>query len=305
MGVEPASTEPDDVATLEQAATAGDWFPLQTEGNYWLLERKADAREISVDYVDGRIAYVSGLFPGDEGRWLGWSNSKPTELYLWDDGAEVWRLFVRFGRSVGATWKINGGACSTFTAKVTSKSAKVATPAGTFKKGYTVGFTHHPSPTAKCAAPFTSLTFVEGVGLVKLASPHYVAPVLLKQANVNGKAIGGGAELVTLAELEADPKAYDGKTITIVGEPAAGPMFCTKMACLNSNPCCNSCSAQFLLSGALRLTGSELGCSGNECAVACKPFAQSGNGTYAVTGVFSYGEYGSELAVQSYSAELP
>ncbi len=299
MGVEPATTEPDDVATIVQAATVSDWLPLQNEGNNWFLQNEENSRAVSVDYVDGRLAYVSGLFPGDEGRWLGWSNSRPNDLYLWDDGAGEWRLFVRFGRSVGTTWKIKAGACTTFTAKVTSKTAIVAAPAGEFKKGYTVGFTHHPSPTAKCAAPFTSLTFVEGVGLVKLASPLYASPVLLQSAKVNGKTFG--SERVELADLEADPKQYDGKSITVVGEPVAGPMFCTKMACNASNPCCNSCSAHFLLGASVRLTGADLGCSGNECAISCEPFAQHGGGEYTLTGVFTHGDYGSELAVESFS----
>ena len=306
MNIEPAADEPDDIATVEQAATAVDWLPLQT-GNNWALENKQDSRFVNVEYTEDRVAYVTGLFNGEDGRWLGWSKTKPSELYVWDDAASEWRVFVRFGRATGTTWQLKGGACGSFTAKVTAKNATVKTPAGDFKKGYTVSFAFKPSPTARCAAPaFSTLTFVEGVGLVKIASPAFPqAPFLLKSAAVNGTKYPQ-AQTIKVADLEKNAAAYDGKTITVVAEPRAGSPICTKMACSPQNPCCNRCGANFVIGTTpIRLLNADpnaaFGCSGNDCGLdTCTPFGQDHNGDYAFTGVFNATNV--ELTVQSFRA---
>jgi len=80
---------------------------------------------------------------------------------------------------------------------------------------------------------------------------------------------------VTVAELVADPRQYDGRVVLVRGALMPGHGYCTKMACPDTNPCCNSCGSQMLLVDSLadspgsgiefRDNGEVLGCSGNEC----------------------------------------
>lgn len=80
---------------------------------------------------------------------------------------------------------------------------------------------------------------------------------------------------VTVAELQKDPKAYDGHIVAITGYVDHGFAICTKMAC-PPNTCCNSCGASLLLADSkgvqdgsqsliLRKSGKNLGCGGNDC----------------------------------------
>lgn len=300
MSVEPAADQPDDVGSIVQAATVADWFPLQ-QGNNWDLTNQTDSRFVEVDATAPQLAHVNGLFLYEDGVWLGWTKSNPNELFVWDDGAGKWRTFIRFGRKTGTTWQLKGGQCSTYDVKVLAKSAKVQTPAGEFKKAYRVGFTLKPSPTAKCLASFHELTFVEGVGLVSLASPAAEAPYVLKSAVIDGEKPFGGATLVTIQALEANPAAYDGQRISVNATPTAGAPICTKMACGPQNPCCNKCGSGFTIGTQTRLVSETFGCSGNECSLTCTPFAQTGNDAFTFTGTFTATEWGGgELAVESY-----
>jgi hypothetical protein len=80
---------------------------------------------------------------------------------------------------------------------------------------------------------------------------------------------------VTVAELSANPTAYDGRVVLVRGALMAGHGYCTKMACPVENPCCNRCGAQMLLTDSLDASpgegieflenGTTLGCSGSEC----------------------------------------
>ena len=100
---------------------------------------------------------------------------------------------------------------------------------------------------------------------------------------------------ITVSDVLADPRAYDGKRVTITGNVFAGPAFCTQLACSPSNPCCNSCGAdQNLYDGSnwagsdglsLRRDGEMFGCGGDECTVADSCTVESGR--YEVVGTVS------------------
>ncbi len=79
---------------------------------------------------------------------------------------------------------------------------------------------------------------------------------------------------VTVKELRTNPAKYAGKRVVVDGYVSAGLAACTKIACPQSDPCCNQCGANQRLAdtpgydrNGLTLTDSngEFGCSGNEC----------------------------------------
>lgn len=80
---------------------------------------------------------------------------------------------------------------------------------------------------------------------------------------------------VSVSELRANPEFYNGRVVVVRGALKTGYGFCTKMACPDTNPCCNSCGSELLLvdqsadspdSGiGFHENGQALGCSGNEC----------------------------------------
>ncbi len=79
---------------------------------------------------------------------------------------------------------------------------------------------------------------------------------------------------VTVAELLADPTAYDGRVVAIVdGYVDAGPGRCTRIACPVDMPCCNTCSGTVVVRDAMDgetieladEMGDALTCMGSEC----------------------------------------
>jgi hypothetical protein len=114
---------------------------------------------------------------------------------------------------------------------------------------------------------------------------------------------------VTLAQLESDPRAYDGRQVEVVAEPTLSSAICTRIACQPTNQCCNRCSASFSIGGSIglqRASGEAMGCSGNECTYAsnCAPaFPAQGAGEYTFRGTFRAGEFGArQLVVDSFRA---
>ncbi|MFO0745756.1 MAG: hypothetical protein U1F43_08790 [Myxococcota bacterium] len=80
----------------------------------------------------------------------------------------------------------------------------------------------------------------------------------------------------TVAEILADPKAFDGHYVAVKGIIDARAAMCTKLGCSPANPCCNSCGANLALyddkaqmetsSGIIaEEDGAALSCGGNEC----------------------------------------
>ncbi len=87
---------------------------------------------------------------------------------------------------------------------------------------------------------------------------------------------GNCGAYVTVAELLANPAAYDGRYVAVRGEINRRVAACTKIACPVSNPCCNQCHAALNLydtgmdpttsEGVYLTEGGEMqGCSGNSC----------------------------------------
>lgn len=80
----------------------------------------------------------------------------------------------------------------------------------------------------------------------------------------------------TVAELRANPAAYEGHFVAVRGDIRRRVAACTKIGCPMSNPCCNTCNASLNLfdtggdptaSEGVYLTenGAGLSCSGNSC----------------------------------------
>lgn len=108
-------------------------------------------------------------------------------------------------------------------------------------------------------------------------------------------------QTVTVAALEANPAAFDGRAIEVVATPALQTAICTKVACGANNPCCNRCSAGFTIgSGSrsislARVSGDAFGCSGNECNYesSCTPAIDPRNpGPYTFRGTFQVQSFG-------------
>ncbi len=109
---------------------------------------------------------------------------------------------------------------------------------------------------------------------------------------VKAQASGAGAIHVTTAQLEASPSKYNGKRIQVTADVKSPGTMCTKMACSQSNPCCNQCSTRLIVGTNINLSDSTLGsytCSGNECNVAsnCKGFSSTDPGKYTFVGTFT------------------
>lgn len=133
-----------------------------------------------------------------------------------------------------------------------------------------------------------------------------VGPVFI--ADIPGRC----GERTTVAALLANPTAFAGHYVAIVGTVAARGPICTKMACSPANPCCNQCGASLLLwdsaaqvnasAGlALNVDGVTQGCSGNECTV--MDHCSMEEGSYFIGGWFSWDGYTGTLKVsQRYGA---
>lgn len=296
-----------DAASLVGAAA---YLPLQV-GNSWTLKgssESAAAVTLKVEYSADEMGLVSGL--AEESVWLGFGTKKPSILYVWNAEGNEWSPLAKFGRGNGTTWttKLNEGGCGTFTARVRTRKGSVETLAGTFSNSFAVDYTLKPKPNVRCAAPsLTSLTFAEGVGFV--AKGRDQERVSLASASINGQAVPSALS-VSLEQLLADPKAYHQQRIVVVAEPRTRGAACTKRACADGNPCCNSCHAKFVFgsdeTGVVALTQKEeaVGCSGNECTwqAQCQVFNGFENGRYALTGVFTDSDGYLSLDLETFTA---
>ena len=110
---------------------------------------------------------------------------------------------------------------------------------------------------------------------------------------------GNCGQDVTIAELLANPAAYDGRYVAVRGEILMRTPACTKIACPVSNPCCNTCHASLNLyapgadpttSEGIYLTegGEPVSCSGKSCDYQNHCTLEGGN--YWVSGWFSLAE---------------
>lgn len=102
---------------------------------------------------------------------------------------------------------------------------------------------------------------------------------------------------VTVKELLADPKAWDGVRVYVDGYVEPGLAFCTLMACSVDNPCCNTCGASLQIldqptpegewAEGIGLTEEEeeLGCGGNSCEYTEQCDVDPGH--YGIVGVFN------------------
>ncbi len=97
--------------------------------------------------------------------------------------------------------------------------------------------------------------------------------------------------VLTASEVLKESKSLLGKTVSIKGFAKPFITICTKTACPASNPCCNSCGASLSIESggaSIELRGSsegmEIGCSGNECSLECRPLREGRE--YIVTGKF-------------------
>ena len=120
--------------------------------------------------------------------------------------------------------------------------------------------------------------------LVRQCGPEFacVAPY-----NIIADIPGHCGEMTTVAEVLANPRAFDGRFIAIQGVIDPNVPFCTKIACSASNQCCNACGAsqrlyddstQFGTEGLyLDDNGLALGCKGDNCTWADHCDVPNGN----------------------------
>jgi hypothetical protein len=81
--------------------------------------------------------------------------------------------------------------------------------------------------------------------------------------------VPAGYAAVEASEILADPPSFAGQQVAVTGPAVMGLVACTKIACPDTDPCCNACFAGLQLvtaDGQLELSG--MGCGGNECTVA-------------------------------------
>jgi hypothetical protein len=115
-------------------------------------------------------------------------------------------------------------------------------------------------------------------------------------------------QTVTVAQLEANPQDFDGKKVRVVASPKVETVACTKMACPESNPCCNRCGGAFKIGQDIVLNGATeaWGCGGNECTwrSSCTGFASNDPGLYEIKGTVALaGDYAFEIKVDRLKAQ--
>jgi hypothetical protein len=118
---------------------------------------------------------------------------------------------------------------------------------------------------------------------------------------------GGGYTDVTMTELEQNGAAWSGRAVRVVAEPQAHGAACTRRACTQANPCCNTCSAGLQVGNGIMLrdgNDQSLGCQGNECnwQSTCNPFPASGAGPYELLGTFMSDAQGPRLVIADFAA---
>jgi len=113
---------------------------------------------------------------------------------------------------------------------------------------------------------------------------------------------------VSLDKLVDASQALDGMLVSVDGPVSVGSVYCTMMACMPENPCCNSCGASYQVGGdpnaPVTLTAGDVapvGCSGNECTLlqGCQPLTPGL--TYRLWGRWHASAYGiGSLALDGY-----
>lgn len=124
---------------------------------------------------------------------------------------------------------------------------------------------------------------------------------------------------LTVAEVLASPRRFEGKRVTIRGfaralsfsyriadgkveSHALSVGVCTALACDPAQPCCNHCARDLSLVGSLpdsstergiKLVGANIGCSSGQCAYTCTP---PENKAYRATGILRVSVVGEEMA---------
>lgn len=125
----------------------------------------------------------------------------------------------------------------------------------------------------------------ECAGFVRPQDERVCAPDLVCAEHPLGVGSGEGVPVCALpaepADIVAHPSEYDGQVVTMVAEVTSTPPYCTLMACMPTNACCNSCGAALQLSDvgeAIRLYRDErpFGCGGSNCGIEAACAAQSG-----------------------------
>jgi hypothetical protein len=182
------------------------------DSDQWVFVSSSDTRVVSVDYVDGDMRYVTGLF--SDGAWLGYSSSAPNTLYAWNYDVEDWMPFVRFGyASTPWDFELHDG-CGRFTARRTGSGVTVATPAGTFKSARTISYELDAPPNVRCAAPdIAEITFAGNVGPVAFVT-GWGEEFFLKSASVGGTTFPLASGKVN-AVASSDKATYTNRPNTI------------------------------------------------------------------------------------------
>jgi hypothetical protein len=104
---------------------------------------------------------------------------------------------------------------------------------------------------------------------------------------------------VTVAELETNRSSWTGQKVRVVAEPNAHGAACTRRACSQANPCCNTCSGSLTIGNGIALFDANdqpMGCRGNECnwQDTCDPFPAQDGGEYEIRGVFTMDAVGQD-----------
>jgi len=111
--------------------------------------------------------------------------------------------------------------------------------------------------------------------------------------------------LVTIDDLVKSPVKYSGAYLKIGWNIAADSPICTKIACGNDNPCCNTCYSKLFLNISnfkiyLLGNGMNIGCQGNECDFTQKCAPALSENMYLLWGKFIYNQGIAELILDGF-----
>jgi hypothetical protein len=106
---------------------------------------------------------------------------------------------------------------------------------------------------------------------------------------------------VSLADILADPGAFDGDAVSFTGPVSVGNAICTLAECTEEDPCCNGCGASYVATGdggTIEIVGGgipQVGCSGSNCDFMdnCSPFPTA-PASYILWGTLD-AQYGTSL----------
>lgn len=190
-------------AGAANAQTYQKYLPGQ-DGNKWSYLNMKFGGEASVAVTDSwyGMFFLSG-FPGlGDGAWAAWSGNT---LYVWNEDAGAWRIFLRFGAYTGTKYTINLGNGTFYqNVQVTVASKYYSLNDEVIKQTFTscVRFTFGPMP-GLADAGIGELVFAPNVGLVRSGEMSIAGPVtkLLRTGYANGKKIGW----INITELEHGP----------------------------------------------------------------------------------------------------